>query len=116
MGFCRSIPVCRDNDDESYCIRRRADVPPYAAVSINGWMLTIAYESLDVRTVRDEVSPQSPEGSVRVVVWCGNSTVVRRYDDVRYGTLAYDAVRCLGFVSGLRLGPERFQHNGAPKV
>ena len=24
----RSVPVCRDNDDESYGIRRRADVPP----------------------------------------------------------------------------------------
>ena len=42
--FCRSVPVCRDYDDESYCIRR-------AAVSMNGWMLAIAYESLDVRTV-----------------------------------------------------------------
>ena len=29
---------------------------------------------------------------------------------IRYGTLGYDAVRRLGFVSGLRLGPERFQH------
>ena len=28
---------------------------------------------------------------------------------IRYGTLGYDAVRCLGFVSSLRLEPERFQ-------
>ena len=28
---------------------------------------------------------------------------------IRHRTLGYDAVRRLGFVSGLRLGPERFQ-------
>ena len=30
---------------------------------------------------------------------------------IRYGTLGYDAVRRLGFVSGLRLGPERLQQS-----
>ena len=87
MGFCRSVPVCRDNDDESYCIRLRADVPPYAAVSINWWMLAIAYESELRRAYRtdDEMSQESGGQRPRmVVVWCGNSTVVRRYDDVRY--------------------------------
>jgi hypothetical protein len=53
-----------------------------------------------MRTVRNERSPQSPEGSVRVA-WFRDRTVVRRYDDK-----IWDAgVRC-GQTSGVCLRPK----------
>ena len=65
-------------------------------------MRTVVVQSDDMRRSK------GPEGNVRVVACSGNSTVVAgmiMYDMGRWGTMRSDM---LGFVSGLRLGPEGF--------